>query len=808
MGYSTQLLLRINIVAALSLSASTFALSWNGGRTRCIGDGHVRSACMFMTDPARDSTLKAFDVQAVDAPTLSSTSKPIDKRRSNKSTARRRKSSRQRKPPAVDSTLLRFIGQQKDFFVAVPLLEAVEKAKRPKQQSPFPLQESSPYQTVVDETTREFAGTTEGTSANSTTINGSGLSQTRSAAALDDSTSSSDDTTKFSNFSDDQLQNEIIGWGQYNSHRVQSILLSMDETLDKSAVAKAGARVQAQVLARTIRRRIRTFLKQRDQCWKTRSSSSSDPSVASSPGGKGAVAASASMKMMMMIENGYAPICVGHSLEESIEVMANHGLTAKDITDILQHSPGITLMRPRGISSDVDDNLGSVSIEDTTIENGECLDHTLDRVFKLLCVTLKLRKYDARKIVRSSPGLLTMRGSKSAEAIVALFHRMGVSHNALARDKAALSVTLLRSPSAIFRLVAFLSSDAIRMPVGKIGPLLRRPLARKLLDAVAPIPQQSLSSISSSSTNSTYGEEAPTSDAPREALESDLDPWIVSALWGKQCQIRRDQTNAIYKQMTKTAWTLRNEIGTADLSKVVCAYPSVLILDAETHILPHAEYLMENLGICEGDLPRVLQLYPRLLALPSQQMGAVANYIESLGVERESLSSMFRAFPALLTLDIEDDMKPVVAFLHSIGVVDIGRFLIRIPPVLGYSVEKELVPKWKHLKTVSTDARFEVTKFPAYFSYPLERVIKARYEYIQDVKRFPTQLISVEKVVSYGDNDFATKVLRDSDGGDGFRNFLDRRKKTFQSNKRKKNQPRPNQFHQRDKGETVAVDPR
>jgi len=88
----------------------------------------------------------------------------------------------------------------------------------------------------------------------------------------------------------------------------------------------------------------------------------------------------------------------------------------------------------------------------------------------------------------------------------------------------------------------------------------------------------------------------------------------------------------------------------------------------------------------------------------------------------------------------------------------------RLPPVLGYSVEKDLKPKWEYLNAVSQFASFEVGRFPAYFSYPLERVIKSRYEYLRMVKRYPVQLLSVDDILRFGDTDFATNVAKDEDG--------------------------------------------
>jgi hypothetical protein len=244
--------------------------------------------------------------------------------------------------------------------------------------------------------------------------------------------------------------------------------------------------------------------------------------------------------------------------------------------------------------------------------------------------------------------------------------------------------------------------------------------------------------------------------------------------------------------MSTTAWTLRHEIGTADLGKVVAAYPSVLLLDAKRQILPVAHYLMDELGIWKDDLPRVLQLYPSLLAMDLETTKGVVSYLESLDVARENMASIFRSFPALLTLDVDTQMVPVVDFLKSIGIVNLGRFITRLPPVLGYSVDDELRPKWQFLRTVCTDPRFEVSRFPAYFSYPLERVIKTRFEYLRDEKGIPTPLLSLDQVLCYGDRDFATKIARDADLGASFGQYAEQRKRDRAAGGNKTKQRRRN----------------
>ena len=75
----------------------------------------------------------------------------------------------------------------------------------------------------------------------------------------------------------------------------------------------------------------------------------------------------------------------------------------------------------------------------------------------------------------------------------------------------------------------------------------------------------------------------------------------------------------------------------------------------------------------------------------------------------------------------------------------------------------------------------------SYFSYPLERVIKTRYEYLRDIKNAPISLVSVDDVLRFGDVDFATSVVGDKDGGEEFLRYAKQRKESLSSGGKKRN---------------------
>jgi len=214
----------------------------------------------------------------------------------------------------------------------------------------------------------------------------------------------------------------------------------------------------------------------------------------------------------------------------------------------------------------------------------------------------------------------------------------------------------------IFRLVAFLSSDCIKMPFESIGPVIRRMECEKLLDAVAPI-SNSPSSLKAQPTNIT--------DFTTTCTNSlTLDSFLTNDTSSKSRQV--DET---YKQMMSTATFLVENVQISDLGKVISSFPSALLLDRDTQIRPSLEFLMTVVGIDMDEIPRIIESFPLLLAANVTNMDIATQYLLSLEVSPDVIGSIVRAFPSILTLSVEEKMMPVVAFLKQIGVTNIGRFV-------------------------------------------------------------------------------------------------------------------------------------
>lgn len=511
---------------------------------------------------------------------------------------------------------------------------------------------------------------------------------------------------------------ENYSWlSQYNAQRVAMKLQGLGA--NHIVAIKSGAIVQDYALNRVNRHRIRKFLQERDESWE-----SGDTCVPP--------------LVPMGVEGTFSlTTTLGvYDIDSVISVMMEHGLTGNDVAAIFAHTPSVAMMRARPSQS------GS---QDGRERKTSDLEETLDRAFVgLLCGSLRLRRYDARKVLRASPGLLSSNGSFSAEQVVNLMITLGSSANSLARDKTALPSLLCRSPALMFRLVSFLSSSQLKVPLGAIGPILRHKQSTELLDAVAPAKSQFFSD---------YG---------------------ISGSFAVGGTSYYQKIERSYQSIEDVARVLRESVGIRDFGKILSSYPAALFLNV-TNIELMTTCLREDVGMTKDDIAKAIHSLPALLKQDIGKVRGVVKYLLAIEVGEEALPSILRSFPATLLLDVEVDMMPIVSFLQGIGVRNVGRFVARLPPVLGYSVENDMKPRWDFLKEVCQFNYFEVVRFPAYFSYPLERVIKVRYEYLRDVKQFPIELVRVDDVLRFGDRDFATEIALDEDNGDAFSQFVENR---------------------------------
>ena len=218
---------------------------------------------------------------------------------------------------------------------------------------------------------------------------------------------------------------------------------------------RAASAVEAHTLERFRRRQLRLYMKARDDSWSNFFQNEATYALD--------MCSEEQSNLLLQQDFVSAAGFKNERIDNVLKQLFDAGLTGKDCAAVLTHTPSLALSK------------------DGNVKEG------VDYAMALLCNNLGLRRYDARKVIRACPGLLTAQGANSAAQIVDMLSSLGVSRSSLARDKARLPLMLSRQPGSLFRLAAFLASNLIRLPTDRVGPLLRRPECLPLLDSVVPL---------------------------------------------------------------------------------------------------------------------------------------------------------------------------------------------------------------------------------------------------------------------------------------------------------------------------------
>lgn len=341
------------------------------------------------------------------------------------------------------------------------------------------------------------------------------------------------------------------------------------------------------------------------------------------------------------------------------------------------------------------------------------------RAMQTLCLVrtaLKLRRYDVRRLARNEPDLLLLAQEQLADTIETL-GELGLIGANLKLTFFAYPALLSKSRRTIQRVCAVLTHKLVGFKTRQLGSLVRHA------------------------------------------------PWVFDADVHGQIQ---------------PAIALLLSYRVHRLETVIRAYPEVLISDVETELRPRLEFLSE-IGVTDDELPLVVASFPLLLGLDVEtRMRPVASYLLQLKIDFRDVAKICRAFPSLLGLDCQQHFDPSVAFLNEIGVVNVARFVQRLPPVLGYDVESNLRPKWEYLTKELQMSVYDVTRFPAYFSYPLDRIIMPRMAYLAR-ERQRTSVWSLSTVLTPSDAEFADRVAKST--VEEYQSFCQSYRKKLERNK-------------------------
>ncbi|CAM9429195.1 unnamed protein product [Ectocarpus sp. 12 AP-2014] len=149
-------------------------------------------------------------------------------------------------------------------------------------------------------------------------------------------------------------------------------------------------------------------------------------------------------------------------------------------------------------------------------------------------------------------------------------------------------------------------------------------------------------------------------------------------------------------------WLEEEGLTNAGVAKVISKLPQMLGLNIESNLAPKTTWLKEYLGFSKVGVSSVLKAFPAVLALNVENLEGKAAWLEQrLDVDRAAVSKVLKLNPSLFGSSIENSLRPKLEWLgEGLGLeeADIAVVVRACPNVLSYSVEDNLEPKMQWLQ--------------------------------------------------------------------------------------------------------------
>lgn len=156
--------------------------------------------------------------------------------------------------------------------------------------------------------------------------------------------------------------------------------------------------------------------------------------------------------------------------------------------------------------------------------------------------------------------------------------------------------------------------------------------------------------------------------------------------------------------------------------------PKILTSNTKTDLNPVFNFLSCDLKVPDNSFRRVINKCPRLLVSSVEdQLKPAFFYLQRLGFR--DLDALAYNDPVLLVSSVENTLIPKLEFLVSLGFSkkDAIGMVLRCPGLFTFSIENNFKPKFEYFVEEMKGKLEELTEFPQYFAFSLEKRIKQRH---------------------------------------------------------------------------------
>lgn len=185
--------------------------------------------------------------------------------------------------------------------------------------------------------------------------------------------------------------------------------------------------------------------------------------------------------------------------------------------------------------------------------------------------------------------------------------------------------------------------------------------------------------------------------------------------------------------------------------KILLRWPKVFLCSLEQNLKPSILYL-ESLGIKGSQWPKMLVKFPQLLTYSMTKVDKTVAFLHAAGVSSVDVGIIIGRYPHIVSFSVEKNLEPTLKFLKSMGVNDVPSFLRRSPELLGCSVEGKLQPTIQFLIELGysqMEVMTIINKFPQILGLAINGNIKPKWDYYAETGWPKSHLVTFPHYFGY-----------------------------------------------------------
>eukprot|EP00803_Ostreobium_quekettii_P008577 evm.model.scf_15EXC.10 EVM.evm.TU.scf_15EXC.10 scf_15EXC:211924-213192(-) len=330
---------------------------------------------------------------------------------------------------------------------------------------------------------------------------------------------------------------------------------------------------------------------------------------------------------------------------------------------------------------------------------------------------LGMTEGQAATAVSHHPGLLSYKNTgKWAERALAWKALLGISEQSeLMKDLARRPAALTMSGGNLWKNIALLEQEGCSMEVIR-GIIGREPVAASMSTESLRakmgflcglgVPREKLPGILSA--------------CPKVlalSMEKNLKPTID---WLSKNGLRKSDISAVLQRFPRmltystdnnlnptVTWLVSMGVRGDALVTVLRRFPQLLGCSVDNKLKPAAEWLA-SAGLTGGVLASVIRKCPGELGCSLEKLTANHEYLSGIGIKGDELVKIYRTQPTILTLALKGPlMQQKIKFIEQIMGMIPRDVITKHPPIIGYSLEKRLRPRFLFLAHIGHPVSFQ-----------------------------------------------------------------------------------------------------